>query len=365
MRVLAVSSYGGLGGAEIAMSRFLVHRPRDVEARALVVDEGPLVPRLAREGVPTWSSTSFRGAPGPGELGRFGRALGRVLDAWRPDVVWACGQKGALLSVVPCRVRGVPLVWHKVDFSHDRKLAKPLALACDGVVSVSEAVVEALGPAVRARRHLGAVGVPVPLPAGLRATPDPGRPLIGTLARLVPYKGVHHMVRALALVREQVPGARLLVAGGPVAEYPDYPGRLQALVRELGLEDAVELRGFVDDIGALLTELTVFVNATYRDEEGFGLEGMPGSILEAAWAGVPTVAPGQGGNVEAVVDGVTGTLVPEPTPELLAAAILPYLTDPERLRRAGDAAAAWARAEHAPAAAAGRLFDALGRAAGP
>lgn len=363
MRVLAISSYGVLGGAEIAMSRFLAHRPAGVEARALVVDDGPLVARLVAEGIPTWSSTSYKGSPGPREAVHFARALGPVLDAYRPDVVWACGQKGALLSVAACRPRRIPLVWHKVDFSHDRKLAKPLALACDGVVSVSDAVVEALGPDVRRRRHLGAVGVPVPMDPGFRGTPDVERPLLGTLARLVPYKGIHHMVRALALVREEVPGARLLVAGGPVAEYPDYPAELEALVAELGLQDAVELRGFVSDVGALLAQMSVFLNATYRDEEGFGLEGMPGSILEAAWVGVPTVAPGQGGNVEAVVDGETGTLVDEPEPGQLAAAILPYLADQDRWRRASDAAAGWAREHHSPPAAAGRLFGALRRAA--
>ena len=46
MRVLAISSYGVLGGAEIAMADFLAHRPAEVDARALIVDDGPLSARL-------------------------------------------------------------------------------------------------------------------------------------------------------------------------------------------------------------------------------------------------------------------------------------------------------------------------------
>ncbi len=362
MRVLAISSYPGLGGAEIAMDGFLAHRPANVDARVLVLGDGPLAGRLRGQGLDVTIAEGFAGRPGPPEALRFGRLLHRALGAWRPDVVWACGQKAALLSVVPCRARRVPLVWHKVDFSWDRRLGRPLAAAVNGLVSVSDAVVAPLG-AAGARRHLGSVGVPVTLPADLRAVPDPERPLLVTLSRLVPYKGIDRMIEAVALVRARHPGVRLVVAGGPVAEYPDHPAELAARVDRLGLGDAVELRGFVDDVSGILAGASVFLNATYRDEEGFGLEGMPGSILEAAWMGIPTVAPGTGGNAEAVVDGETGTLVAEPEPALLAAAITPYLDDAALWRRTSEHARAWAQERFAPGHAAARLFAALSRAA--
>jgi glycosyltransferase involved in cell wall biosynthesis len=185
--------------------------------------------------------------------------------------------------------------------------------------------------------------------------------VLGTLARLVPYKGVHHMIRATALVREERPAVRLVVAGGPAAEYPGYADELRALIAELGLEESVELRGFTDDVARVLSELTVFLNATYRDAQGYGSEGMPGSILEASWAGVPVVAHRIGGNVEAVRDGVTGTLVERPDPEALAEAIGRYLRDPALHQRTAAAGAAWTREHFAPEAAAARLFRALRR----
>jgi glycosyltransferase involved in cell wall biosynthesis len=362
MRVLAISSYGVLGGAEIAMANFLAHRPAEVDARALIVDDGPLSARLRSQGLEVDALHEYAGRPGLGALRRFAGDLDGLLKRWPPHVVWACGQKAAMLAVVPCRRRRVPLVWHKVDFSWDRSLGRPLAVAVDGLVAVSHAVVAPLG-AVGARRSLGVVGVPITLDPSFRATPEQDRPIVGTLARLIPYKGLDRMIRAVALLRSEFPSLRLRIAGGDVREFPEHRGELETLIARLGLEGAVELPGFVDDVTEVLGDMTVFVNATYRDQDGFGLEGLPGSVLEASFVGVPIVAPATGGNGEAVVDGVTGTLVASPEPELLSAAIARYLGDPDLRRRTSEAARAWAQRTFAPAATSARLYGALGAAA--
>jgi glycosyltransferase involved in cell wall biosynthesis len=362
VRVLAISSYGVLGGAEIAMAGFLAHRPVDVDARVLLVDDGPLSARLRSQGLEVIALRDYGGRPGPSDVRRFAVDLDQLLKRWAPQVVWACGQKAAMLSVFPCRRRGVPLVWHKVDFSWDRSLGRPLAVAVDGLVAVSHAVVAPIG-AVGARRNLGVVGVPVTLDPSFRATPDQDRPIIGTLARLVPYKGVDRMIRAVALLRAEFPGLRLRVAGGVVPEFPEHRAELATLAARLGLADAVELRGFVEDVTEVLRDMTVFVNATYRDHRGFGLEALSASILEASFAGVPVVAPATGGIGEAVIDHLTGTLVSSPEPELLAAAIARYLNDPHLRRRTSEAGRAWAQDTFAPAAASTRLYGALRAAA--
>jgi glycosyltransferase involved in cell wall biosynthesis len=358
MKVLAISSYGVLGGAEIALANFLAHRPAEVDARVLVIDDGPLTNRLRAQALEVVVLHGYAGRPGFADVRRFAGDLDRLLTRWRPEVVWACGQKAAMLSVWPCRRRRVPLVWHKVDFSWDRSLGRPLAAAVDGLVAVSHAVVAPLG-GVGARRTVGVVGVPVTLDPSLRATPDPDRPVVGTLTRLVPYKGVDRMIRAVALLRSEFPNLRLQIAGGPVREFPEHSRELAALIAQLGLDDAVELLGFVDDVSEVLCDMTVFVNATHRDQEGFGLEGMSGSVLEASFVGVPVVAPATGGTVEALIDGLTGTLVPAPEPELLSAAIAPYLRDPALRRRTGDAGRRWAQRRFAPAAASARMYGAL------
>jgi glycosyltransferase involved in cell wall biosynthesis len=289
-------------------------------------------------------------------VGRFTRSLCALLDRWRPDVVWALGPKGALLAAPACRLRGVPVVWHKVDLSWDRELAMPLAAAVHGVLPVSEGAAAALGP-LRGR-VLAIVPPPVTLPVEVAAPLD-GPLCIGTLARAAPYKGHERILRAAALLSGEFPDLRVLASCGPVAEYPGYREQLLALAGELGLGERVELPEWVDDRIDLLRALTVFVTATYRDERGFGFEGLSTAMLEAAWAGVPVVASAGGGTAEGLIDGETGRLVSEADPELLAEAIRPYLRDPVLRARTGEAARAFARERFAPDVVAPKLFAAL------
>lgn len=361
MKALALSSYSVLGGAEISMSTFMDHRPPGWDLRALLVADGPLREQLLGMGIDVDVAPGCASRPRPGHFARFTGALRPVLREYRPDVIWSMGTKSTLLAIPGARLGRVPLVWHKVDFSLDAQLAKPVAAGSSGVIGVSEAVLAALGPLRRSRR-LGVVGPPVGLPDDLRADPDPDRPAIGTFARLIPYKGHHHIVEAGALLRREFPGLRIVLAGGPVDEHPGYPDELRALAQRLGVSEHLELPGFVSEVGPLLSQLSVYVNATYLDG-AYGLEGLSGAMLEASWAGLPVVASAGGGTGEGVRDGITGTIVERSDPALLADAIAPYLRDPGLARAAGDAGAAFTRERFAPARGAERVFEMLGRAA--
>ena len=356
MRVLAISSYAVLGGAELHLAAFAEFRPPDVEIEVLILDEGPLAERLAALGIPTATAHGYAGRPDWRRLARFTRAFVRVLRRSPPDVVWANGQKAALLAAPACRLLGVPVVWHKLDFSHDRRLGLALGIACNGVVGVSHAVLGALGP-LRTRRTLGVAGVPIRLPKDAVAQPDRERPVIGSLARLVPYKGLHHIIEAAAALREEFPEIRVILAGSPAREYPDYRDRLLKLARALDLADRVELPGFVEDPRGLLERFSVFVSATYRDEDGFGLEGLAGAVLEASWIGIPVVATRAGGTLESVRHGLTGTLVDDA--EGLAPAIAAYLRDPALAERTGAAGREFTHPRFAPGMTAERLFAML------
>lgn len=360
MRVLAISSYGSLGGGELSLAEFLVHRPPAVEAAALLVEDGPLRAHLVEREVPTWAAHGYDGRPSPLQLGRFTRGLSRLLEAADPDVVWATGLKAAYMAVPACRLKRVPVVWHKIDFSLDAVLTRPLAAAVNGVVSVSAAVAEALGPALRRRRLLAVVGPPVRLPNDLRVVPNEREPTIGTTATLTPIKGQRHILEAAGILSGEFPDLRVLLAGGSSPDHPDYPGELRALADGLGLGERVELTGFVEDVAGLLGRMTVFVNATYRDRQGFGWEGLSGAMLEASWAGLPVVATRGGGTPEGLVDGSTGTLVEPSDPAGIARATAPYLRDHALARATGVAGRRFTRERFAPDVAATRLFEALG-----
>jgi glycosyltransferase involved in cell wall biosynthesis len=359
MKVLAISSYGALGGGELSLAEFLVHRPTDVEAVALLVEDGPLRAHLVARGVPSWAANGYDGRPSLSQLARFTRSLLELLELSAPDVVWATGLKAAYMAVPACRLTRVPLVWHKVDFSLDAVLTRPLAAAVNGVVSVSEAVATAMGPLLRRRRLLAVVGPPVRLPREFSAVPNSQEPTIGTLGTLTPIKGQRHLVEAAGILSTEFPQLRLLLAGGSSPDHPGYPAELRRLADRLGLGERLELPGFIEDVTEILGRLTVFVNATYRDERGFGWEGLSGAMLEASWAGLPVVATRGGGTPEGLRDGLTGTLVEPADPAGIARAAAPYLRDHALAQATGEAGRCFTREHFAPEICAQRLFQAL------
>jgi len=358
VKVLAVSSYGGLGGAELALAEFIARCPAGVEVPVLLIEDGPLRSHLAQRGVPSWVADGYRGRPAPLQSARFTRSLLRLLEREQANVVWATGLKAAYMAAPACRIAHVPIVWQKVDFSLDGLIALPLGVAVDGVISVSHAVAAALGP-LRRRKLVAVIAPPIRLPESLLITPIQRPPTIGTLATLVPIKGQRHIIEAAALLSEEFPDLRVLLAGAAAPNFRDYPDELRRLAERVGMAGRVELCGFVEDVTAVLGRLTVFVNATCRDQRGFGREGFGAAMLEASWAGLPVVATRGGGSPEAMQDGLTGTLVEPADPPALARAIAPYLRDPELAKTTGTAGRRFAREHFLPEVLAARLFEAL------
>ena len=78
---------------------------------------------------------------------------------------------------------------------------------------------------------------------GLRAEPDPSRPVVGTLGTLMPIKGHHDLIRATARLAPEFPEVQLRIGGGPAREFPDYGDELRRLSDQLGVSDRVELLG--------------------------------------------------------------------------------------------------------------------------
>jgi glycosyltransferase involved in cell wall biosynthesis len=98
--------------------------------------------------------------------------------------------------------------------------------------------------------------------------------------------------------------------------------RLEALIRQLGLENTVFLPGFRSDVLEFMALFRCFVLSSY-------LEGLCTSIMDAQAMEVPVVATRTGGVPDLVEDGVTGLLVPPREPERLAQAVLRMMHDAE------------------------------------
>jgi glycosyltransferase involved in cell wall biosynthesis len=131
--------------------------------------------------------------------------------------------------------------------------------------------------------------------------------MLGVASRLVPIKGIAYLLRALALLRRDVEGIRLEIAGAG----PDQAA-LQHDVRMLGLDDIVAFVGWQPDIWPWLGRWDILVQPSLA--EGFGM-----AALEAMAAGLPVVASSAGGLPELIEDGRTGYIVPPADPATLAA----------------------------------------------
>ncbi|MGY1687989.1 glycosyltransferase family 4 protein [Geodermatophilus sp. SYSU D00867] len=164
-------------------------------------------------------------------------------------------------------------------------------------------------------------------------------PVVVCVSRLVPRKGQDVLVAAWPQVLARHPGARLLLVGGG----PDE-ARLHRAVADRRLGDSVLLTGPVtpDRLPEHYAAGDVFAMPCRTRRGGLDVEGLGMVYLEAAAVGLPVVAGTSGGAPEAVRDGETGTVVPDPrSPDAVAAAVTALLDHPARARAMGAAGRAW------------------------
>jgi glycosyltransferase involved in cell wall biosynthesis len=159
--------------------------------------------------------------------------------------------------------------------------------------------------------------------------PEPsGTPLVLTLARIYPLKGITTLLEAAAIVRQFVPDVRFRILG-EVADGP-YFEECQAIVKRHRLEATVEF-GATADPGAEYRKAWLCCLPSLS-------EAMPYVLLEAMLSGCPVVATDVGNVAETL--GGCGALARPNSPDDLAAKIVPLLRgqDAAARRRAMTAA---------------------------
>jgi D-inositol-3-phosphate glycosyltransferase len=166
------------------------------------------------------------------------------------------------------------------------------------------------------------------------------RPRLVTVAELSEHDALGTLLRAMS----KVPGADLVVAGGPAqAKLRDDLGfrRLSKLADSLGVSDQVTFAGPVgrSALPPLLRSADLVVSISEYDPTGM-------LAVQAMACGTPVIASAVGGQVDAVVDGTTGILVPPGRPALLAQRIRQLLAHPMLLEAFSVAAADRARSRY-------------------
>jgi glycosyltransferase involved in cell wall biosynthesis len=148
--------------------------------------------------------------------------------------------------------------------------------------------------------------------------------LLLTLGRLVPRKGSRWFVESvLPALPDRV--VYLIAGDGPERD------RIASAARRAGVSDRVRILGLVDeaDRELLMRGVDIFIQPNVRvpgDMEGFGLV-----IIETALRGTPTVASALEGILDAVVNNVTGVLLPPETPPEWVARLSDLIGSPDDL----------------------------------
>jgi glycosyltransferase involved in cell wall biosynthesis len=151
--------------------------------------------------------------------------------------------------------------------------------------------------------------------------------LVGVmLANLIHYKGHHDLIRALIHVSSRLPWQWTVLLAG---RDEGLKGNLESLVNDAGLGRHVRFLGERADAPTLLAAANFGLLTSY--EEGFS-----NAILEGMAAGLPMIVTEVGGNPEAVLDGVTGLVVPPGNVEAIGEAILRLANHPGLRGRLGE-----------------------------
>ncbi|GAB3671977.1 GT4 family glycosyltransferase PelF [Actinocorallia lasiicapitis] len=166
---------------------------------------------------------------------------------------------------------------------------------------------------------------------------EPERLTLSWAGRVDPIKDLETLIKAFAIVRDDVPEVCLRLFGGGNAEYRE---KCEKLARDLDVAEHVTFEGRVEEIRDAYVAGTVVMLSSIS-------EGFPYTLIEAMTCGRATVSTDVGGVTEAVAanpnspqDGECGLVVPPRDPEAMAEAAVRLLRDPGLRARMGSVARA-------------------------
>jgi glycosyltransferase involved in cell wall biosynthesis len=278
------------------------------------------------------------------------RQLCRAIREFKPDVIHTQTSKAGIVGRLAARLAGVPVIIHTAHaFPFHAYLPWPVKWAYirierwvagwTDLIMVDTESVRMDGLRQRIVQDASRI-VTVPMGVDLtRFSPSLGGPgtlrdalglgrqalVVGTVARLVPDKGLECFLRMAAIIRAERADVKFLIVGeGPLRQ------SLEQMAELIGIGPDVVFAGHRTDIPELMQAMDLFVLPTRR--EGFGVV-----FAEAMAMGKATVGSDIGPIAEVLEDGVTGYLAPADNPEAFAARTLELLNDNAKRRTFGEA----------------------------
>ncbi len=307
MRVLYIITRAEYGGGQVHVLDLMRGLRDRMEVALATGEDGYLMCEARALGVPAFVVPNLVHPVRPAQDARAVREMLALIDAVRPDLVHAHTSKAGIVGRVAARVRGVPSVFtaHTWAFAEGMSWKRrALGVGAEKVAATITARIINVSAANRRlalRYRIAPARKMVVIQNGIadvpaRARPDHGaEPRIVMVARFADQKDQALLVRAFAALG--VPARLQFIGDGPTRP------QVEAEARRLGVSGRVDFLGARGDVADVLARAHVFALAT-------NWEGFPLTILEAMRAGLPVVTTDVGGCAEAVVDDVTGFVVP-------------------------------------------------------
>lgn len=327
-------------GAEVQMYQLIkgLLQSGTVQPTAVVFNPGVLQQKLEALGIPVTVADESTLSPI-----RMVLVIRDHLRSNGTSLVHTHGFKENVLGVIAQRLAGVPVSLRTVHGSpeYQRSWRNPVKRAValvdqwigrqqqDSVVAVSQQLRDKLENVFPGKTRLIYNFVDIgSLQAEHRSQSSAhldGPVAIGLVGRLVPVKRVDLFIDTIERLtnhhRRQVKG--IIIGDGPLRRH------LEDRVKQSGLEELVEFRGFVDPAASEIGKLDALLMTSDH-------EGLPMTLIEALALHVPVIAHNVGGIPEALGDGRCGILVDEHSAAGYAAAIDDALNTPEQLEQLSD-----------------------------
>jgi glycosyltransferase involved in cell wall biosynthesis len=371
LRVLYyIAYYQRMAGANRVLFELITHLPDTVTPLVVLAGEGRAAEAYRQAGV------EVEVLPPGEQLNQFGKAMLHwsawkrthvaltellpytfqclaLMQDWQPDLVHVDGGRGTLMIGAAARLRGCPVVGHMhgqlpfAGISHTY-----FEWVSSRIVTVCDAIQTDLTPAGRAKATTIYNSVRPSLAPDrpsrwLKALKAEGKLIVGCFASVVPFKGHHHLLDAVAELNRRGWADRLVVLciGDLEAEYQYHADWLMQRQRDLNLHN-VTFTGWqsnpfgfyqVADIEVLPSVSRERLDYGDRIVEVGGNEGFPTTHLEAMAFGLPIVGTDIAGVREQIEHGSNGLVVTPGDPLALADALETLLQDGELRSRLGQA----------------------------
>lgn len=336
-KLLIVSPFGHIGGAEISIISLVKHLDRDSFHPIIVCyEDGPFVDKVRSSGV---------------EIHQFQRKsvfsnisiIFRLIQLIRKNEI-------NLVHVNSFDIRAglaayfttTPLIGHLRVIFPFTWIDYLFVTLATGVISVSNTAADMFlkkYPSAKGKFSIipNAVVQPLTLPdSGLRkefSIPDDSV-LIGVVGRIDSWKGYEYFIQAIPNVLKKYPNTFFCVIGGVSVGYVEgeqYLQYLKELKIKLNLNEQLFFTGFRDNILSVIRELNILVIPSVEivKNNQISTEGFGRVAVEAMMVKTPVIASRVGGLPEIIDNEINGLLISQKSPEAISESIIKILDDPD------------------------------------